>query len=72
LWLKIRKNIWKPLIAALARALTQQGKKVRFLKTGPEFIDPQFLSIASGAPVYQLDLWMCGEAECQRLLFQAA
>ncbi|CCO46520.1 putative Cobyrinic acid a,c-diamide synthase CbiA [Vibrio nigripulchritudo SOn1] len=60
------------VVAALARALTQQGKKVRVFKTGPDFIDPQFLSIASGAPVYQLDLWMCGEAECQRLLYKAA
>ncbi len=60
------------VVAALARALTQQGKKVRVFKTGPDFIDPQFLSIAAQSPAYQLDLWMCGEAHCQHLLYQAA
>ncbi|MEZ9599121.1 cobyrinate a,c-diamide synthase [Vibrio sp. 10N.286.46.A8] len=60
------------VVAALARALVQQGKKVRVFKTGPDFIDPQFLSIASDTPTYQLDLWMCGEAECQHLIYQAA
>ncbi|MDN3683118.1 cobyrinate a,c-diamide synthase [Vibrio tapetis subsp. quintayensis] len=60
------------VVAALARLLTQQGKKVRVFKTGPDFIDPQFLSLASKSPVYQLDLWMCGEDECRRLLAEAA
>jgi len=60
------------VVAALARQLTLQGKKVRVFKTGPDFIDPQFLSLASKAPVYQLDLWMCGENECRRLLHEAA
>jgi cobyrinic acid a,c-diamide synthase len=31
-----------------------------------------FLEQASGHPVYQLDLWMVGEAACQQLLFEAA
>ncbi|SON53069.1 cobyrinate a,c-diamide synthase [Vibrio tapetis] len=60
------------VVAALARLLTQQGKKVRVFKTGPDFIDPQFLSLACQSPVYQLDLWMCGEDECRRLLAEAA
>ncbi len=41
-------------------------------KTGPDFIDPTILERASGAPVYQLDSWMGGAAECRRLLFNAA
>lgn len=58
--------------AALARRYTRFGKKVRVFKTGPDFIDPGMLERASGHPVYQLDLWMVGEAECRRLLAEAA
>ncbi len=58
--------------AALARRCVRDGKRVRVFKTGPDFIDPGLLECASGAPVYQLDLWMVGEAECRRLLAEAA
>ncbi|MDD2841412.1 MAG: cobyrinate a,c-diamide synthase [Tolumonas sp.] len=58
--------------AALARYWTQQGKKVRVFKTGPDFLDPMLLEHASGAPVHQLDLWMMGEANCRRRLAEAA
>jgi cobyrinic acid a,c-diamide synthase len=58
--------------AALARRYSRQGKRVRVFKTGPDFIDPGLLEHASGLPVYQLDLWMVGEAECRRLLAAAA
>jgi cobyrinic acid a,c-diamide synthase len=58
--------------AALARLHSRQGKRVRVFKCGPDFLDPMILARASGAPVYQLDLWMVGEAESRRLLWQAA
>jgi cobyrinic acid a,c-diamide synthase len=58
--------------AALARLHTRQGKRVRVFKCGPDFLDPMILARASGAPVYQLDLWMVGEAQSRRLLWQAA
>ncbi|MGZ4958751.1 MAG: cobyrinate a,c-diamide synthase [Methylomonas sp.] len=58
--------------AALAYFHRSQNRKVRVFKTGPDFIDPQILSFASGHPVYQLDLWMMGEAHCRELLFRAA
>ena len=58
--------------AALARCARQQGRRVRVFKTGPDFIDPSILERASGAPVYQLDLWMTGEAECRQRLATAA
>ena len=60
------------LTAALARHLTQRGKKVRVFKTGPDYLDPQILQQASGYPVEQLDLWMCGEAYCRQRLWLAA
>ncbi|OEC34982.1 cobyrinic acid a,c-diamide synthase [Pseudomonas cuatrocienegasensis] len=58
--------------AALARLHVRQGKRVRVFKCGPDFLDPMILARASGAPVYQLDLWMVGEAESRRLLWEAA
>ncbi|WP_313106509.1 cobyrinate a,c-diamide synthase [Stutzerimonas nitrititolerans] len=58
--------------AALARLHARQGKRVRVFKCGPDFLDPMILARASGQPVYQLDLWMVGEEESRRLLWQAA
>ncbi|MFJ2992496.1 cobyrinate a,c-diamide synthase [Pandoraea sp. NPDC087047] len=58
--------------AGLALLHRQQGRKVRVFKTGPDFLDPKILERASGAPVLSLDLWMVGEAQCRRLLADAA
>ncbi|MHB8453682.1 MAG: cobyrinate a,c-diamide synthase [Acidiferrobacterales bacterium] len=58
--------------AALARLHRRQGRRVRVFKVGPDFLDPMILERASGNPVYQLDLWMGGEAHCRQLLHEAA
>ncbi|WP_243041927.1 cobyrinate a,c-diamide synthase [Dyella sedimenti] len=58
--------------AALARWHARRGKRVRVFKTGPDFLDPMVLERASGAPVYQLDLWMNGEADVRARLHAAA
>ena len=58
--------------AALARYHVNQGRSVRVFKAGPDFLDPMILEQASGQPVYQLDLWLAGEAECRRLVYEAA
>ncbi|NEX19981.1 cobyrinate a,c-diamide synthase [Thiorhodococcus mannitoliphagus] len=60
------------LVAALARYHHRLGCRVAVLKTGPDFLDPMILGRASGAEVGPLDLWMVGEAECRRKLYQAA
>lgn len=60
------------ITAALARYHVNQGRKVRVFKTGPDFLDPMILEHACGQPVYQLDLWLVGETECRRLLYEAA
>ncbi|MEM7195450.1 MAG: cobyrinate a,c-diamide synthase [Pseudomonadota bacterium] len=60
------------ITAGIARYHRNQGRDVRVFKTGPDFLDPLILEQASGHPVAQLDLWMTGEAECQRQLYQAA
>ncbi len=58
--------------SALARLHARQGKRVRVFKCGPDFLDPYWNSLASGAAVYQLDLWMTGEADCRARLHAAA
>jgi cobyrinic acid a,c-diamide synthase len=58
--------------AALAWQARARGERVRVFKTGPDFLDPTILAQASGAPVYQLDLFMGGEAHCRSLLAEAA
>ena len=60
------------ITAALARYYVQRGLLVRVFKIGPDFLDPMILEQASGHPVYQLDLFMVGEADCRQLLFDAA
>ncbi|THF57683.1 cobyrinate a,c-diamide synthase [Pseudothauera rhizosphaerae] len=58
--------------AALARLHARQGRRVRVFKCGPDFLDPQIHTVASGAPVYNLDLGMCGEQDAAWRLRAAA
>ncbi|MDO4683787.1 MAG: cobyrinate a,c-diamide synthase [Lautropia sp.] len=60
------------VVAALARLLTRQGRRVRVFKYGPDFLDPAWHAMASGATVHNLDLWMTGEADIRRRLYEAA
>lgn len=60
------------ITSALARLHTRQGRKVRVFKCGPDFLDPYWHTLASGAPVYQMDLWMTGEADCRARLYVTA
>jgi len=60
------------VVAALARLHARQGRRVRVFKCGPDFLDPVWHELASGAPVYQLDLWINGEADCRARLAAAA
>ena len=58
--------------AALARLHVRQGRRVRVFKCGPDYLDPYWHQLASGAPVEQLDLWMTGPADCAARLHAAA
>ncbi|WP_299805254.1 cobyrinate a,c-diamide synthase [uncultured Shewanella sp.] len=60
------------LVSAMARYWSNQGKKVRVFKTGPDFIDPIFHEFASSQAAHQLDLGMMGETICRQHLYQAA
>ena len=57
---------------ALARLHTRAGLRVRVFKCGPDFLDPHWLTLASGNSVHQLDLWTTGQADCAQRLYDAA
>lgn len=60
------------LTAALARLHARAGRRVRVFKCGPDFLDPHWHALASGAPVHQIDLWMTGEDDIRERLHAAA
>jgi cobyrinic acid a,c-diamide synthase len=43
--------------AGLLRCLRERGVSVAAAKAGPDFIDPTYLAMASGAPCLNLDVW---------------
>ncbi len=60
------------VVAALARLHTRLGRGVRVFKCGPDFLDPQIHTLASGQPCENIDLRMCGEADARWRLARAA
>jgi cobyrinic acid a,c-diamide synthase len=59
------------LTLALTRALTRRGFAVQTFKTGPDFLDPTYLALASGRPCHNLDGWMAGRQDVCRLFARA-
>ena len=54
---------------ALTAALKKRGLTVQTFKVGPDFLDPTYLTVASGRQCYNLDGWMTGR-EYVRALFE--
>ncbi|HLP42407.1 MAG TPA: hypothetical protein VK465_12940, partial [Fibrobacteria bacterium] len=56
----------------LLGALKARGVDVRGFKAGPDFIDAGLYSLVTGRPTYNLDPWMCGEAEMRETFARAS
>ena len=54
------------ITAGLARCLVKRGFKVQTFKVGPDFIDPQYLTMASGRTCVNLDSWLMREDDILR------
>ncbi len=52
---------------ALVTALRRRGYEVQTFKVGPDFLDPSYLTLASGRPCYNLDGWMMGRKYVEKL-----
>ena len=52
---------------ALMRLLTRQKKCVQAFKCGPDYIDPTFHSLVTSRTCANLDTWMMGKTEVQRV-----
>jgi cobyrinic acid a,c-diamide synthase len=52
----------------LLRALRNAGHSIASAKVGPDYIDPQFHTAATGRPCLNLDPWAMGTAACASLL----
>lgn len=46
------------LALALIASLKRRGLQIQTFKVGPDFLDPSYLTVASGRPCYNLDGWM--------------
>ncbi|MFZ0794408.1 MAG: cobyrinate a,c-diamide synthase [Candidatus Korobacteraceae bacterium] len=60
------------LTLGLVMLLRRRGLRVQTFKVGPDYLDPTYLTLASGRPCYNLDGWMSGESYVRELFCRAS
>jgi cobyrinic acid a,c-diamide synthase len=60
------------LTLGLVMLLRRRGLRVQTFKVGPDYLDPTYLTLASGRPCYNLDGWMTGETYVRQLFCRAS
>jgi len=56
---------------AITALFKKHGLRVQTFKVGPDFLDPTYLTAASGRPCYNLDTWMFGKEYTKELFVRA-
>ena len=59
------------LTLGLVMLLRRRGLQVQTFKVGPDYLDPTYLTLASGRPCYNLDGWMTSESYVRELFCRA-
>src|SRR5258707_11587114 len=56
----------------LIMLLRRRGMRVQTFKVGPDYLDPTYLTLASGRACYNLDGWMTSESYVRELFSRAS
>ncbi|MBM3887660.1 MAG: cobyrinate a,c-diamide synthase [Verrucomicrobia bacterium] len=59
------------LTLGLVTLLRRRGLRVQTFKVGPDYLDPTYLTLASGRSCYNLDGWMTSESYVKQLFVRA-
>lgn len=60
------------ITSAIIHGMKKRGYSVQPFKVGPDFIDPTYLSAASGRPARNLDAWLMGQGGVLRDFVQSS